>query len=256
MAHTHRAALEAAFGDAAPLHFEWQTRAPGIAEHERELCERAFLPLGTRVLDVGCGEGATLYHLGGPPGAVGLDLFPKKIAFAAQVLPRCRFVAGSAYELPFERGEFDHLLVRDLIHHLEEPERFIDECARVLAPGGRVDVLEPCRYNPLIALHALTNKAERGELRSTPRYLRSLLARRFSVQETQRYQPMPLHRVVFHPHLGRPAWARVPWVSRSVSALERGAARLLPRIAWAYVHVRAEADRESTPAGTEQETRP
>jgi SAM-dependent methyltransferase len=237
----HHTALEAAFGDAAPLHFEWQTQAPGVAEHERALCESAFLPLGSRVLDVGCGEGATLYHLGCPPGAVGLDLFPKKIAFAQHMVPECRFVAGSAYQLPFEKGEFDHLLVRDLIHHLEEPERFIDECARVLAPGGRIDVLEPCRYNPLIALHALTNKAERGELRSTPRFLRSLLARRFTVRATQRYQPMPLHRVVFHPHLGRPAWGRVPWVQRSVAALEHGAARLLPRSVWAYVHVRAEA---------------
>ena len=27
---SHRAALEAAFGDAAPMHFEWQTRGPGV----------------------------------------------------------------------------------------------------------------------------------------------------------------------------------------------------------------------------------
>lgn len=239
VARAHAAALEAAFGEAAPSHFEWQTRAPGVAEHERELCERAFLPLGSRVLDIGCGEGATLYHLGGPAGAMGVDLFPKKIAYAQQVLPQCRFLAASAYELPFEKGAFDHLLVRDLIHHLEEPERFVDECARVLAPGGRIDVLEPCRYNPLIALHAVTNKAERGELRSTPRFLCSLLGRRFTSCSTQRYQPMPLHRLIFHPRVGRPTWGKVPWVQRSVSALERGAGRLLPSIAWAYIHVRA-----------------
>jgi SAM-dependent methyltransferase len=244
----HDSALEAAFGEAAPLHFEWQTRARGVAERERELCEQAFLPLGSRVLDVGCGEGATLYHLGAPAGAVGLDLFPSKIDFARRTLPECRFVAASAYELPFERGEFDHVLVRDLIHHLEEPERFIDECARVLAPGGRVDVLEPCRYNPLIALHALSNKAERGELRSTPRFLRSLLERRFSVRSTRRHQALPLHRVVFHPALGRPGWADVPWVLGSVTALERAAARLMPRGMWAYVHVRAEASPDPAPS--------
>jgi SAM-dependent methyltransferase len=237
----HGDALEAAFGEAAPQHFEWQTRAPGVAEHERELCRRAFLPLGSRVLDVGCGEGATLYHLGAPPGAMGVDLFPKKIAFAQRALPECRFLTASAYELPFQKGSFDHLLVRDLIHHLQEPERFMEECARVLAPGGRIDVLEPCRYNPLIALHALTNKAERGELRSTPRFLRSLLGRRFQVDSIERLQPMPVHRLVFHPQLGRPTWGALPWVRRSVSALERGAERLLPRIAWAYVHVRAGA---------------
>src|SRR5450432_3466807 len=102
-------ALEAAFGDVAREHFFWQTRAPGVAERERELVEAAFLPLGQRVLDLGCGEGATLYHLGSPPGSVGVDLFPKKIAFAQEQLPNCRFIAASVYELPFEAASFDHL---------------------------------------------------------------------------------------------------------------------------------------------------
>jgi SAM-dependent methyltransferase len=237
----HDAALEAAFGDAAPDHFDWQTRSPGVAENERELCERAFLPLKSRVLDLGCGEGATLYHLGGPAGATGIDLFPKKIAFAQQTLPQCRFVAGSVYELPFETGTFDQLIVRDVIHHLERPEAFVDECARVLSKGGRIDVLEPCRYNPLIAMHALLNEAERGELRSTPTFLSSLLARRFSVQTVNRLQPMPLHRIVFHPSMGRPKLGEVPWVRGSLSKLEQVAGKLLPRLVWAYIHVRAEA---------------
>ena len=236
----HDAALEAAFGDAAPDHFDWQTRSPGVAENERELCERAFLPLKGRVLDLGCGEGATLYHLGGPAGAVGVDLFPKKIAFAQQALPKCRFVAASVYELPFESGSFDQLIVRDVIHHLEKPAAFVDECARVLAPGGRIDVLEPCRYNPLIVVHALLNEAERGELRSTPSFLQALLARRFRVAGVQRLQPLPLHRVVFHPSLGRPQLGQLPWVRKSVSTLEQAAGLLLPRLTWAYVHVRAE----------------
>src|SRR5688572_22971740 len=93
--------LESAFGKAAPEHYDWQTAAPGVAEHERDLVKAAFEPLGQRVLDLGCGEGATLLHLGEPVGATGLDLFPDKIEFAKQRLPRCQFVAGSVYELPF-----------------------------------------------------------------------------------------------------------------------------------------------------------
>ena len=237
----HDDALEAAFGDAAPDHFEWQTRSPGIAENERELCERAFLPLRERVLDLGCGEGATLYHLGSPAGATGVDLFPKKIAFAQQALPSCRFVAASVYELPFDAGSFDQLLVRDVIHHLERPEAFVDECARVLERGGRIDVLEPCRYNPLIVMHALLNEAERGELRSTPSFLSGLLSRRFRVTTVERLQPLPLHRIAFHPSLGRPQLGRVDWIRGSLAALEGLAGRVMPRLTWAYIHVRAEA---------------
>lgn len=232
--------LRAAFGAAAPAHFAWQTSAPFVAERERELLARAFLPLGSRVLDLGCGEGATLHHLGAPEGAVGVDLFEDKLAFARTQLPGCRFVAGSAYELPFDDASFDHVLVRDVIHHLDEPERCIDECARVLAPGGRLDVLEPCGRNPLIIAHALTNRAERGELRSTLAYISGLVSRRFDVVARSRHQALPLHRIVFHPDMGAPALAQRPVFRALVGGAERVAARLLPRPFWAYLHVRGQ----------------
>jgi SAM-dependent methyltransferase len=232
--------LEAAFGAAAPEHFDWQTSGAYVGERERELCRAAFLPLGERLLDLGCGEGATLYHLGAPAGAVGLDLFEDKLAFARTRLPKCSFVAGSAYELPFADASFDHVLVRDVVHHLEEPERMIDEVARVLAPGGRVDVLEPCRYNPLIFVHAVTRPAERLELRSTGPFLERLLSRRFRVVRTKRHQPMPVHRLVFHPDIGAPRLAERPVARGLVDGFERLAGAVVPKLFWAYLSVRGE----------------
>lgn len=236
--NANHAALEAAFGKAAPDHFAWQTRAPGVAERERELVERSFLPLGARVLDLGCGEGATLFHLGEPEGAYGVDLFPQKVEFARQQLPKCRFQAASVYELPFEDASFDHVIVRDVVHHLDEPARFVREARRVLAPRGRIDVVEPCRYNPLILLHGLLNRAERGELRSTFSFLTGLLERDFDVVLQQRFQPFPVHRIAFHPVLGRPALANNPAVRALVDGTERLAGVLVPRVFWAYLHVR------------------
>lgn len=233
--------LEAAFGAAAPEHFDWQTSGAYVAERERALVRGAFLPLGERLLDLGCGEGATLYHLGAPAGAVGLDIFEDKLAFARTRLPSCTFIAGSAYELPFPDASFDQVLVRDVVHHLEEPERMFDECRRVLAPGGRIDVLEPCRYNPLILLHAATRPAERGELRSTAAYLEGLVGRRFRLVSTRRYQPMPIHRLVFHPDLGSSRLAQQPVARGVVDAVERLAGFVLPHVFWAYLHVRGEA---------------
>ncbi len=232
--------LESAFGSAAPAHYEWQTTAPGVAEHERALVRAAFEPLGSRVLDLGCGEGATLLHLGEPVGATGLDLFAEKIQFAQSRLPKCRFVAGSVYELPFEGDAFDHLLVRDVVHHLDNPTRFVEEAARVLVKGGRLDVLEPCRYNPLIFAHALAVRAERGELRSTVGFLTRLLGGRFRVTATQTLQAFPLHRLAFHPDLGRPAWGRGGLVKRVVDVVEGLANSLVPAWARAYIHLRAE----------------
>ncbi|MGA3120506.1 MAG: class I SAM-dependent methyltransferase [Polyangiaceae bacterium] len=231
--------LERSFGRAATKHYAWQTEHPYVARRERELVHSAFMPLGSRVLDVGCGEGATLRHLGEPEGATGIDLFEEKIAFAQITLPRCRFVVGSVYELPFEDRAFDHIVVRDLVHHLDEPERFVAECARVLVPGGRIDVLEPSRGNPLVVAHALALPVERGELRSTMHFLTRLLVPRFRVVSQSRYQAMPIHRIVFHPDFGRPRLAEHGGVRALVAACERLATRWLPRVLWAYLHVRA-----------------
>ena len=227
--------LTAAFGEASPE----QTQSPVVAERERDLVKRAFLPLGARVLDLGCGEGATLFHLGGPHGAVGVDLFEAKVRFAEQRLPNCSFTQASVYELPFADASFDHLLVRDLVHHLETPERFVAECARVCAPGGRIDVLEPSRYNPLIVAHALMNPVERGELRSTLPFLRRILEGHFRPAEEHTLQALPVHRLVYHPDLGRPSLASRPWIRTLVDGTERFAEYLMPRQAWAYLHVRA-----------------
>jgi SAM-dependent methyltransferase len=231
--------LEAGFGKADEKHFWWQTGSPFVGERERELSRAAFLPLGERVLDLGCAEGATLVHVGAPAGTVGIDIFEDKLAFARKQLPDVEFVNGSAYELPFEDGRFDHVLIRDVIHHLDQPERAVAEIRRVLSPGGRVDVLESCGQNPLVFLHALLNEVERGELRSTPRYLRQLFGRELDVERVDRFQAMPVHRIVFHPKMGRPALGDAPRVASLVDGFERLAAKILPEALWAYIHVRA-----------------
>jgi SAM-dependent methyltransferase len=234
--------LEGAFASAQPDHFAWQTEAPYVAEQERELVRAAFEPLGSNVLDAGCGEGATLYHLGQPENSCGLDLFEGKVAFARARLPKCRFEQGSVYAMPFEAGTFDHVIARDLIHHLDAPERFISECRRVLRSGGRLDVLEPSRNNPLIFIHAMLNRAERGELRSTPDFLRGLVAGSLRIVAVQALQALPIHRLIYHPELGSPALARRPLVQRCVAALESWAANNLPERFHAYVHLRALRD--------------
>ncbi len=231
-------ALRDAFGEAAPQQFAWQTEARFVSDRERALVQAAFLPLGRRVLDLGCAEGATLHHLGAPANAVGLDLFPPKLAFARAHVSRSQFVAGSACELPFARGSFDHVLVRDLIHHLPEPARVIDECARVLSSGGRIDVLEPCRYNPLIVMHALSQPAERGELRSSARFLTTLLGSRFEVDQVRHHQALPLHRILFHHKMGWPTLADFGPASALLDGFERLADAVVPAWARMYIHAR------------------
>jgi len=233
---------ESYFAAAEPDHFAWQTDCPYVSDRERALVRTAFLPLGRRVLDLGCGEGATFHHLGAGAGAVGIDTSEQKVRFAAEALPQARFVVASAEDLPFDDGSFEQVIVRDVIHHLPSPDRMVEQAWRVLAPAGRLDVLEPCAFNPLIALHALSVAAERGELRSTPARLSALVSRRFSIEHIRRLAPLPIHRVLFHPTLGSPRLARHGAAQVAVAALEQLAGRVMPPWAYSYIHLRAHRD--------------
>ena len=43
---------------------------------------------------------------------------------------------GTAYRLPAEDASFDSAICAAVLEHLEEPEQALQECHRVLRPGG------------------------------------------------------------------------------------------------------------------------
>ena len=54
-----------------------------------------------------------------------------------------RFVTGDAHALPFPDARFDRTVVTCVLHHLEDPERALEELRRVTRPGGRISILLP-----------------------------------------------------------------------------------------------------------------
>jgi SAM-dependent methyltransferase len=48
-----------------------------------------------------------------------------------------------AENLPFDAATVANLVLFDVFHHLARPARFFDEARRVLAPGGRVVIVDP-----------------------------------------------------------------------------------------------------------------
>lgn len=49
----------------------------------------------------------------------------------------------SAYAIPRRSKSLDNLILIDVFHHLEEPERFLTEARRVVRDSGRIIILEP-----------------------------------------------------------------------------------------------------------------
>jgi SAM-dependent methyltransferase len=50
----------------------------------------------------------------------------------------------NAYQLSFDNQSVSNLILFDVFHHLKFPGTALDEFHRVLIPGGRVIILEPC----------------------------------------------------------------------------------------------------------------
>ena len=109
------------------------TLRPGGFELTDRACELAGLRPGQPVLDVGCGQGATVLRLRSRFGAraVGLDLEPRPDPAARPPLVR-----GDAQRLPFAPGSFRLVLCECVLSLLPDPDAALAEFRRVLVPDG------------------------------------------------------------------------------------------------------------------------
>jgi SAM-dependent methyltransferase len=133
----------------------------GIVEPVVESRQRWLLGLlaaepGSRVLDLGCGSGASLRFVapvlrGGV--AVGVDLAAALLSDAAAALGRAGRVAlvraDLKQPLPFVDESFDRLLCHNVLESLPDPQALLGEAYRVLRPGGRFVLSHP-DYDTLV----------------------------------------------------------------------------------------------------------
>ena len=112
-----------------------------------------ILPLlhGKNILDVGCGLGTLSIKI----AAMKTDALVHGIDLLESLMEQCRFnariegvantkfVAASAYELPFQQGYFDSVTCFFMLHHLDNVPRALQDIKRVLKPGGEVFAAEP-----------------------------------------------------------------------------------------------------------------
>ena len=99
------------------------------------------------MLEVGCGTGAVTRELAAWSGVAevtGLDPSPTFLASAGRQDPpaNARFVEGDARALQFPDRSFDVVVFHTTLCHVPDPERALDQAARVLRPGGWLAVFD------------------------------------------------------------------------------------------------------------------
>ena len=104
------------------------------------------------ILDVGCGIGGSSLYLAAKLGAkaTGITLSPvqakranqraRELGFAA----RTNFQVADAQEMPFADNSYDLVWSLESGEHMPDKTKFIQECYRVLKPGGKLIVVTWC----------------------------------------------------------------------------------------------------------------
>ena len=99
---------------------------------------------GQRILDVATGTGMVAQALARRGAVVtALDQSEAMLGVArSRQLKGVTFVQGEAERLPFEDASFDALTFTYLLRYVDDPQATLCELARVIAPGGRIGMVE------------------------------------------------------------------------------------------------------------------
>ena len=135
-------------------------------------------PLGD-LLDIGCGQGRVLKLLASRANrAIGVDIDSdaRQLARAELLLAgveNCSLRKGNMYELPFADGEFDTIVLDDVLGDADEPILALCEARRLLKPGGRLLILAATDDGDATLLEArFSDWCQATGLRlSTPRHI-------------------------------------------------------------------------------------
>jgi phosphatidylethanolamine/phosphatidyl-N-methylethanolamine N-methyltransferase len=110
----------------------------------RRATAQAAREVGGRILEIGVGTGLSLGDYRGCTEMVGIDISAPMIARAQERTANGQYphvkklLQMDATDLRFDDQYFDCVVAQFVITLVDDPERVLAECARVLKPGGQI----------------------------------------------------------------------------------------------------------------------
>jgi SAM-dependent methyltransferase len=107
---------------------------------------------GSRLVDIGCGNGAFAIAAAQSHPSCRVWAFDAMDSAVAECkaraakLPNMQVEKAWADSLPLADASVDRALFRSVLHHIAAPEAVYAEIGRVLEPGGRLVLQVPCNY--------------------------------------------------------------------------------------------------------------
>lgn len=115
-------------------------------ERRLGLAQRYVSLDGKRILDVGCGLGAYMEAFGRHTCHVyGVDVASGRLGAARE---KGHVAAAAGEHLPFLDGAFDVVWLHEVLEHVADDRRAVEEALRCTRPGGHVIIFAPNRLYP------------------------------------------------------------------------------------------------------------
>ena len=126
-----------------------------FAEHKVKQIEKFERDENVRLLDIGCGDGASSFffqRIFSSWQLEGIDVSEESIGAAKnRNIPSADFQVYNGLNVPFTDNSFDVVFIAAVLHHISFDLHYqlLQEIYRVLKPGGRLYVFEHNPLNPV-----------------------------------------------------------------------------------------------------------
>lgn len=126
-----------------------------LKRRARRIIEELNPENGQRIIDLGCGTGYYLFllsNLGLKLKVTGFDYDGEAIneAKSSAYGKNIEIVTGDLHEMPFKDKSFDKAVMSEVLEHVEDDEKVLQEVYRILKPGGVLVISAPSIDYPFL----------------------------------------------------------------------------------------------------------